>query len=97
MKWSGGSRQTWVIKNMLNEEDINAAENQAKVVNDKSPSPIQVLGSVFAAAFGVQSKKNRERDFQHGRFLNFAIGGAVFTLVFLVSIYLLVSVVLADV
>ena len=34
--------------------------------DDKSPSFLQVVGSVLAAFFGVQSSKNKERDFKHG-------------------------------
>ena len=36
-------------------------------VDNKPPSFWQMLHSVMAAAFGVQSGKNRARDFTHGK------------------------------
>lgn len=54
----------------------------------------QVLGSTIAAAFGVQKKANKERDFQHGRPLHFIIAGGVFTLVFVLVVYGVVQLVL---
>jgi hypothetical protein len=45
--------------------------------------PLQVLGSVFAAGLGVQSSKNRERDFKHGRIGVFITAGILFTLLFI--------------
>lgn len=44
------------------------------------------MGSVIAAAFGVQSSKNRLRDFQGGSPVPFIIGGIVFTLLFILAI-----------
>ena len=35
----------------------------------------QVLGSTLAAAFGVQSSKNRQRDFTHGKASHFILMG----------------------
>jgi hypothetical protein len=55
---------------------------------------LQVVASVLAAAFGVQSKKNRERDFKQGRFLPFIVTGIVFTALFVAGVYLVVSTVL---
>jgi hypothetical protein len=58
--------------------------------------PLQTISSVFAAAFGVQSSKNRERDFQQGRFANFAIAGILFTILLVGTLYLVVSTVLEN-
>ena len=41
--------------------------------------PHQVVASVLAAAFGVQSSRNRERDFKEGRFGTFIVAGILFT------------------
>ena len=46
-------------------------------------NPLQVIGSVFAAGLGVQSSKNRERDFKQGRIGVFIAAGIVFTLLFI--------------
>ena len=61
---------------------------------EKSVGALQAIGSVFAAAFGVQSSKNRERDFKQGRFRNFVIAGVLFTAMFVGTLYLVVSTVL---
>lgn len=58
--------------------------------------PLQIVGSVLAAAFGVQSSKNRERDFKEGRFLPFILAGVVFTALFVAAVYLVVSTVLEN-
>lgn len=42
----------------------------------------QVIGSVLAAGFGVQSSSNRERDFNQGSARQFIIAGIVFTVMF---------------
>ena len=54
----------------------------------------QVIGSVFAAGLGVQSSKNRERDFKQGRFGVFVAAGLLFTLIFMGSVYGVVQLVL---
>jgi hypothetical protein len=57
-------------------------------------SPLQVVGSVFAAGLGVQSSKNRERDFKRGRIGVFIAAGIVFTLLLMGSVMLVVLMVL---
>ena len=58
------------------------------------PNPLQVVGSVFAASLGVQSSKNRERDFKQGRIGVFIAAGIVFTLTFIGLVVLVVQMVL---
>ena len=48
-----------------------------------SLNPFQVISSVFAAGLGVQSSKNRERDFNQGRAGVFIAAGIIFTLLFI--------------
>lgn len=55
----------------------------------------QVLGSVLAAAFGVQSRRNRERDFRSGKASHFIILGVLFTAVFVLVLVLIVNLVLS--
>ncbi len=71
----------------MNEESQDKAAQQA-------PNLRQTIGSVLAAAFGVQSGKNRERDFKHGRALHFIIAGVVFTTLFVLTIVVVVKLVL---
>lgn len=61
---------------------------------NKPPSFWQMLHSVLAAAFGVQSGKNRARDFTQGKPSHFIAMGIVFTLIFVLLLYALVQVVL---
>ncbi|MBI6706171.1 DUF2970 domain-containing protein, partial [Pseudomonas viridiflava] len=42
---------------------------------NKAPTFRQMLHSVLAAAFGVQSGKNRERDFTYGKPAHFLLLG----------------------
>ncbi len=60
----------------------------------KSLKPRQIISSVFAAGLGVQSSKNRERDFKEGSAGLFIIAGLVFTALFIGGVYLVVQVVL---
>ncbi len=53
-----------------------------------------VIGSVFSAAFGVQSSQNRQRDFERGRPIHFIVGGLIGTVVFIVVVLLAVQAVL---
>ena len=56
---------------------------------------LQVMGSVLAAGLGVQSSRNRERDFEQGRAGTFIVAGLVFTALFIGGVYTVVSLVLA--
>lgn len=57
----------------------------------------QMLLSAAAAAFGVQSSKNRERDFTKGKAIHFIIIGIVFTVMFVLAVVLVVQTVLSGV
>ncbi|HEY9034736.1 MAG TPA: DUF2970 domain-containing protein [Pseudomonadales bacterium] len=59
--------------------------------NDDKLSFGQLIGSIMAGAIGVQSGKNRERDFSSGSLLPFVIGGLIFTALFIGSIIALVQ------
>lgn len=76
----------------------NAAENADKQPADEQMglSPLQVLASVLAAGLGVQSSKNRERDFKQGKASIFIAAGIIFTLVFIGAVYTVVQIVLAN-
>lgn len=55
------------------------------------PSLAQVIGSVFAAAFGVQSDANRQRDFAQGSAATYIIAGLIFTILFIMAIVAVVK------
>ncbi|MFT6924547.1 MAG: hypothetical protein ACJAZP_000105 [Psychromonas sp.] len=67
---------------------------QDKADKKKSPSIIKVVFSVIAAAFGVQSSKNSERDFTTGNVLVFIAVAILFTFLFVMTIIGVVSLVL---
>lgn len=60
----------------------------------KKVSFLQTMGSVVAASFGVQSKKNKERDFQNGSFASFVVGALLFTVAFVAVLLFVVNMVL---
>lgn len=62
--------------------------------DSKPPTFWQMLHSVIAAAFGVQSDKNRERDFTHGKPIHFAVIGLTFTVFFAALLFGVVNLVL---
>ncbi len=59
-----------------------------------SLSLIQVVGSVFAAGFGVQSRENKLRDFSRGKPLHFIIAGLLFTVLFVATLVTVVNLVI---
>ncbi|MFI8382567.1 DUF2970 domain-containing protein [Pseudomonas sp. NPDC079086] len=54
----------------------------------------EMLQSVLSAALGVQSGKNRSRDFSRGKPSHFIILGVLFTAVFVLVIFGIVKLVL---
>jgi hypothetical protein len=76
------------MNNNQEERPSDASDQPGKL------NPLQVVGSVFAAGLGVQSSKNRERDFKQGRIGVFIAAGIVFTLLFIGVIVVVVQTVL---
>ncbi len=66
-------------------------------MGDGKPSLIDVLKSVLASFFGVQSDEKRKRDFQQGSPTQFIIVGLVLTVLFIVGMIFLVKFILASV
>lgn len=65
-----------------------------KTNSQKKISALSFMGSIFAAWFGVQTKANRDRDFEHGKFHHFAIGGIIFAILFILFVVGIVKVVM---
>jgi hypothetical protein len=79
--------------------DTQNMENQEPQKTDPDEKreklkPLQVVSSVFAAGLGVQSSKNRERDFKQGRIGVFIAAGVIFTLLFIGTVVTIVQLVL---
>lgn len=62
--------------------------------SERKPGFWQVVLSVLAAALGVNSRRNQERDFQSSTPMPFIVGGIIFGVIFVLSIALVVMVVL---
>ena len=58
---------------------------------------VSAMGSSVAAAFGVQSYKNRVRDFESGEIKKFVISGLTLTFIILFGLLGLVQFVLAGI
>ena len=56
----------------------------------------QMLSGTLAAAVGVQSQANRERDFSRGKASHFILMGIGFTAVFVVVMVMIVQLVLGQ-
>lgn len=67
-----------------------------KAQSQKSLSIIQVFMSTVAAAFGVQSSANRERDFTRGKASQFIVMGILFTVLFVLAVVMVVRLVLGN-
>jgi hypothetical protein len=59
-----------------------------------APSLLQVLGSVLASMFGVQSNRRREQDFVHGKPSQYIVIGLLVTLVFILLVWGVVNLVM---
>jgi hypothetical protein len=70
-------------------EDENTGEAKAQGMR-----PWHVISSVFAAGLGVQSSRNRERDFKQGKAGVFIAAGLTFTLLFIAAVVIVVQLVL---
>jgi len=53
-----------------------------------------VIAGVIAAALGVQSNKNRQRDFEHGSPKQFIVVAVIATLLFILAVYAAVHLIL---
>ena len=61
----------------------------------KTPSLLQVTGSVLASFFGVQSSRRREQDFTQGRPAAYILIGLVATLIFVLGLWGVVQLVVS--
>ena len=73
------------------------SDNQSKPDTQpetKRPGLLNLLQSVAAAAFGVQSEKKRQQDFQHGKPGDYIALGVIFVIVFIITLVVIVNMVL---
>lgn len=67
---------------------------EPKQPTQRKTSLWRIAFSTAAAAFGVQSNKNREQDFQQATIFPFIVAGITFTALFIGALILIVSLVL---
>jgi len=67
--------------NDTSKKDSTPTEEEAR-----APGFWEVVMSVLAAALGVQTSKNRERDFTKGNPLVFIAAGLIFTILFVLTL-----------
>ena len=74
-------------------QDFQMNDNRKK---SNKNSLLSFVLSILAAGVGIQSDKNRERDFANGNPLAFVIGGIFFTLLFIALVATVVGLVLSN-
>jgi len=78
---------------MVTNQD-NESSNQQQA-NPAAKVPFwKVMFSIMAASFGVQNKKNKERDFSNGSFGGFVAAALIFVFVFIMVLVTIVKLVL---
>ena len=70
--------------------------SEDKNQDNEKVSLLNVVQSTLAAAIGVQSEKNRQRDFKHGKPIVYIISGLIFVVVFISAIIAIVQLVLSN-
>jgi hypothetical protein len=69
--------------------------DENKPSQTKKPGLLQVIKAVLGAFAGVQSEQQRQQDFSAGSPLPYIVTGVIFTLLFVVTLLLVVSWVLS--
>ncbi|MDX2349883.1 MAG: DUF2970 domain-containing protein [Porticoccus sp.] len=65
-----------------------------KPEDENKPNFWQIVFSTLAAFFGIQSNKNRERDFKYGNIYVYIVSGLIFTIIFIFTVVSVVKLVL---
>jgi hypothetical protein len=82
----------------MTKSDQSSSQETEQEIEELPPLTFfEMLGSTFSAAFGVQSQRNRERDFSRGKPGHFILMGIGFTAAFVVTMVLVVKLVLSQV
>ena len=64
------------------------------MTQQQPPGFVDVIKSVLASFFGVQSSKKREQDFTYGKPMHYILVGLLATVLFILTIWSVVSLVL---
>lgn len=82
----------WILSAPMKQTESKVSSNVNSNVN--KVGLWDVAKSVGAGFFGVQSAKNRERDFTHGKASHFIVIGLIATLLFILGVWLAVVLVM---
>lgn len=77
-------------------EKNNAQTREPPTAQPERMGIVSMIGSVLAAVFGIQSQKNRERDFKKGNPSDFIILGVIFVILLVAGMIVFVNSVLPD-
>ncbi|HSB96373.1 MAG TPA: DUF2970 domain-containing protein [Spongiibacteraceae bacterium] len=77
----------------MNKLDDQPVQAQPPIPPEQ-PGWKDIVRSVLSAAIGVQSRKNQERDFKHGKARVYIIAGIIYTMLFIGTVFLIVTLVL---
>jgi hypothetical protein len=77
-------------------ENLDSEQNTARKDEGDQPKVtiLTIIGSILASWFGVQSNKNRERDFTHGKASTFIFAGIIFVFLFILFVIGIVQLVM---
>tara|TARA_R100000005_G_scaffold96662_2_gene85698 strand:+ start:13886 stop:14146 length:261 start_codon:yes stop_codon:yes gene_type:complete len=82
------------MRNVHNENEGQQLDADSDIKNASDLTIWQVTGSTLASFFGVQSSKNRKRDFNRGKAKHFIIVGMILTITFCLILLGVVSTVI---
>lgn len=76
--------------NKADTQEVPVSEQPNTQKNSSRPSLGRIVQSTLAGALGVQSSKNREKDFANGNIWVFIVSGVIFTALFIFGVMTLV-------
>jgi hypothetical protein len=79
------------VENEVQGEVQNEKVKENDDNNKKSPGIFSVIASVLAAMIGIQSDKNRERDFESGNMGSYIFVGIVMVFIFIMTLISIVD------
>ena len=80
----------------MNDSNNSPDKRDSADNRDEKHGFLDILKSILWGALGVQSNKNREKDFQHGSLKAFLVAGVIFTVVFILLVMAVVKLALRD-
>ncbi|PXF63860.1 DUF2970 domain-containing protein [Kangiella spongicola] len=73
-------------KSQSQEKQDSAETTETSPTSQDGTGLLSTLQTILGAMFGVQSEKQRQKDFEKGNPVHFIIGGIIFVVVFILTI-----------